>query len=79
MKLSENKKKKIQNSYSTELWAYYVNQKRKPYETSHSGLSLKISHNSILGKIRKELPMKDLLTLAFCKITVLNLWYFGKY
>ena len=47
--------------------------KKKPYETSHSGLSLKISHNSILGKIRKELPTKDLLTLAFCKKTVLNL------
>ena len=76
----KQKKKKIQNSYSTELWAYYVNQKKKkPYETSHSGLSLKISHNSILGKIRKELPTKDLLTLAFCKKTVLNLWYFGKY
>ena len=47
--------------------------KKKPYETSHSGLSLKISHNSVLGKIRKELPTKDLLTLAFCKKTVLNL------
>ena len=52
--------------------------KKKPYETSHSGMSLKIWDCSMFGKIKK-IPAKNLLILTFCKITVLHLWYFGKH
>ena len=36
-----------------ELVSPFVNEKKKPYETSHSRLSLKNRHCSIFGKIKK--------------------------
>ena len=35
------------------LFVHHVNQKKKPYDTSHSGLSLKTRHCLIFGKIKK--------------------------
>ena len=54
-----------------ELLSSYVNLRKKPYETSHSRLSLKIRHCSIFGKTKKT-PTKDLLMFTFYKITVLQ-------
>ena len=42
------------DTQQNQLLAHYVNQKAKTYDTSHSGLSLKIKHCSIFGKIKKN-------------------------
>ena len=57
IKLDESKRKYFKiDTEQNQLLAPCINQKKKPYETSHSGLS---QHCLIFSKIKK-LPAKDL-------------------